>query len=678
MLRRPRSSRRPAPPDLTARLGVEPLEAREVPSVTIADIQDQQIANSRPFFVPVSVTNAPSGTVTTSVTSSNPAVKAEVLTGGRSVQFDVSGGTGSSAFTGTLTIRLFEDTAPLATQRIVDLVNDGYYTGKIFHRIADLLGDPATQDPTNVIVQGGSPTGTGVGGSTRPDLADEFNKDVTFASNGLVAFANAGDDNNNAQFFITDLNRPLAQRVEFLNFNHTIFGILTNGADTFTKVRNTPVSGTTPVSPVTITAARVLNPDPNNAVLKITPTTAGFTGTSTISVTSTDTGSAGGSASDSFAVTAVADTANSRAFLGPIGNQTTTQNTPVTFTLPFTDIDGDRVTFAVRNSNPGQTDDFTTAPPNVSVNIDQATGKVTLTPMAGFTGTVSFKVGVRDQMDRTGGQGLDATANYDTQVLQLTVSPPPPNTPPPPPPPPPTTITVQGSSAGTEPRVTVNNADGSQRFSVLAFGASFTGGVRTAVLGDVTGDGMPDVVAVPADGGAPIVKILNGNDGTVISTNTVFEDTFRGGLFVDVEGNRVVVGAGNTGGPRVTVLDATTGQVVQNFFAGPDSFRGGVSVALAPLVSGNATQEIITGLGPGAGPVVSVYNVSNAATAGPIGSFFGAPQDSRAGVVVTVGTANATTNVLQIVVMAIGSTSSQTFDPSRFMTLPGASSTPGG
>jgi cyclophilin family peptidyl-prolyl cis-trans isomerase len=665
-------TRTPARPDLTTRLWVEPLEQREVPSVTIADIQDQQIANDRPFYIPVTVTNTPSGTVATSVTSSNPAIKAEVLGGGRSVQFDVSGGTGSSAFSGTLTIRLFEDIAPLASQRIVDLINDGFYTGKVFHRIADLLDSNPAADPTNIIVQGGSPNGDGVGGSTRADIVDEFNRDFTFASNGLVAFANARDDNNNSQFFITDLNRPLAQRVEFLNFNHTIFGILTNGFATFNNIRNTPVSGTTPVSPVTITAARVLNPDPNNAVVKLTPASTGFTGTATIAVNSTDSGPAGGSTSDTFVVTAVADTTNSRAFVGAIGDQTTTAGKAVSFTIPFTDIDGDQVTFAVRNSNPGQTDDFSKAPANVSVNIDQATGRVTLTPTAGFTGTVTFKVGVRDQTDRTG-QGLDATGNFDTQVLNLRVDP----APPPTVPPPPTTITAEGSPAGSEPRVTVTNPDGSQRFSVVAFAPSFTGGVRTAVLGDVNGDGMPDVVAVPADGGAPVVEILSGNDGTVLSMQTVFEDTFRGGLFVEVNGNQVVVGAGDTGGPRVTVLDATTGAVVQNFFAGPEEFRGGVSVALAPLVSGSSTVNIVTGLGPGAGPVVSVFDVSNAALGGPIGSFFAGPEDDRRGITVGVGDVSPTSNVSQIIVTPIGTLSSQPFDPSQFIALPGATGTPG-
>lgn len=641
----------------SARLAVELLEHREVPSVTLADIADQQISNARPTFIPVSVINTPNGAVTTTVTSNNSSVTAQVVTGGRSVQFDISGGTGASAFTGTLTIRLFEDVAPLGSQRVVDLINNGFYVGKTFHRIADLLDSNPAADPTNIIVQGGSPNGDGVGGSSLPDIRDEFNRDFTFASNGVVAFANASDDNNNSQFFITDLNRPLSQRVQFLNFNHTIFGILTNGFATFNSIRNTPVSGTTPTSPVTITAARVLQSDPNNAVIRLTPT-PGFTGVASITVTSRDNDGAAGQATETFSATGTADSSNSRAFLGTVADQTTTAGTPVSFTIPFTDVDGDRATFAVRDL------EFTGTPSNVSVNIDQTTGRVTLTPAGGFTGTVQFKVGVRDQTDRTG-QGVDANGNFDTQTVSLTVNAAPPPTVPPPPTGP---VTVQGAPAGSEPRVTVTNSDGSMRFSVLAFESSFTGGVRTA-LADVDSDGQQDVIAVPADGGAPVVKILRGTDGTELSATTVFEDTFRGGLFLDVQGTRAVVGAGNTGGPRVTVLDLTTGLVVQNFFAGDAAFRGGVSVALAPLVTGETTQHVVTALGPGAAPVVSVFDSATAATAGPLGTFFAGPEDDRRGLTVDIGDADPSSNVRQVVVTPIGSAETQTFDPSDFIDL---------
>ena len=85
----------PAPsPSRTTRCGLtgfEALEAREVPAVTLGTISQPQIPNDVPVFVPVNVTSIPAGTVTTTVTTDNANVSASVLTGGRSVRFDVSG-----------------------------------------------------------------------------------------------------------------------------------------------------------------------------------------------------------------------------------------------------------------------------------------------------------------------------------------------------------------------------------------------------------------------------------------------------------------------------------------------------------------------------------------------------------------------------------------------------------
>ncbi|HJZ56841.1 MAG TPA: peptidylprolyl isomerase [Gemmataceae bacterium] len=622
--------RRPDP----ARLRVETLEARDVPSVMLQAIADQAISSDKPIYIPITVTNTPAGAVTTTVSSGNTGLAASVVTGGRSISFTVKGkDSANQDFTGTITIRLFESAAPLATQRIIDLITQGYYNGKTFHRVADLFdGNPAVS-PTNVIIQGGSPNGDGIGGSGEGDIVDEFNKDFTFASDGLVAMANAGDDGNDAQFFITDINRPLAERVQFLNFNHTIVGILTDGFDVFTKMKGTPVAppnpptnplpGTTPLNPLTITGATVFTDD-KNAVIKLAPSGAAFTGSSTIMVTAND---GTGATTEQFVVNGVDDKINSRPFLGSFNhNLTTTTGQPVSFIVPATDIDGDPFVLAVKNSDPGKTDDFTTDPANLSFSIDQATGKITLTPAAGFTGTLTFKVGVR------AATAADSTTNYDTDVVNLTVSSPPP------PPPPSDVFAAEGSLAGAEPRVVVKNADGSQRFSVLAFEPSFTGGVRVAVA-DVTGDGKLDVIAVPGFGGSPVVKVLDGTDGHVLFTRMVFEDTFRGGLFLKVGDaqrlgySQVYVGAGDSGGPRVTLLDVSRNQVLQNFFAGDKETRGGVSFDLGEVVPGRGPMLVVGG-GPQSGPTVNVYD---AKTGNQLGTFLAGDANDRAGIRVRIG-----------------------------------------
>ena len=666
-------------------LGLELLETREVPAVTLRSIADQSIANDRPIYIPITVTSTPAGTVTDQVSSNNAAVSASLLSGGRTVQFDISGKDSTGAtFTGTLTIRLFEGSAPLTSQRIVDLINSGFYTNKIFHRVADLFSSGTTPDTDlrkNVIVQGGSPTGNGSGGSTLPDLVDEFDPNVTFASDGLVAMANARDDNNNAQFFFTDLSRPLAERVEFLNFNHTIFGILTDGFDTLTAMQTTPLTGTKPTTDLTITAARVLASDTENAVLVLTPQ-EGFTGTAQITVTADD---GTGPTTLNFNATGIADTTNSRAFISNTltTSLTTTAATPITFTVPATDIDGDTISIAVRNSDPGNSDDFTTAPANVNVQINQATRQVTLTPVAGFTGSLDFKVGVRDGTDRTG-TGDTGIGNFDTQVVRLTVnaasppttSPPPPTSPPPTSPPttsPPTTtdaITATGSAAGTESRVTVKNADGSVRFSVVAF-PGFTGGTNVAV-GDVTGDGNPDVVVTPGFGGGPVIKIVDGKTGDVIRTLGVFEDVIRGGLAVSVADAaglgyaQITVGAGVTGGPRVSVLDVVRNQTLLNFFAGDPTSRTGVTVDVAKVVPTRGPMLIAT-QGPGHPPEVFLFDAQSGLK---LGNFTAGDASNTTGIRARAGEPDAITGVRPILVApftaAVG-TSETPFDPTRFI-----------
>jgi cyclophilin family peptidyl-prolyl cis-trans isomerase len=380
-----------SPRSLLSRLALETLEGREVPA-TLAPLDDFTTPTTKALYVPLTVTGV-NGNVTYTATSTNSLVQVQVVSGGTTLKLTVSGtDSGGNPFQGDLIFRLFDDLAPVTTARIVSLVQGGFYDGLTFHRILD-----------GFVAQGGDPDGDGTGGSG-VTIDDEFNPLLTFNSPGLLAMANSGDDTGDSQFFITDIDLTLAQQPQHLNFNHTIFGQLVAGFDTFTKLMTTPVGSPIvgdPVNPVTIVSATIVPDDPNG-VLRVTAP-AGFTGTTTVTVTPSDAGTS--STGDSFDVTFVADPVNEPPFLGPVADVTTAVGTGVTIPLTSTELEGNAVTYSVISALTGGQSI------NLNPRIDQATGRVTLTPPPGFTGAIDVKVGVRD-----------ASGTFDTQVFTLTVT----------------------------------------------------------------------------------------------------------------------------------------------------------------------------------------------------------------------------------------------------------------
>ncbi|MDD5730268.1 MAG: peptidylprolyl isomerase [Candidatus Omnitrophica bacterium] len=124
---------------------------------------------------------------------------------------------------GNIEIKLFPEVAPKTVENFLGLVNKGYYNGIIFHRVIK-----------NFMIQGGDPTGTGMGGDSiwgKP-FADEVKATVTFDRKGLVAMANAGPNTNGSQFFITTVPTP------WLSMKHTIFGEVVAGYDVVQKIEN--------------------------------------------------------------------------------------------------------------------------------------------------------------------------------------------------------------------------------------------------------------------------------------------------------------------------------------------------------------------------------------------------------------------------------------------------------
>ena len=95
---------------------------------------------------------------------------------------------------GEITIKLLPEYAPKTVENFVGLAEKGYYNGLIFHRVID-----------DFMIQGGDPTGTGMGGESLwgKDFEDEFNEKALHLK-GAISMANSGPNTNGSQFFIIE------------------------------------------------------------------------------------------------------------------------------------------------------------------------------------------------------------------------------------------------------------------------------------------------------------------------------------------------------------------------------------------------------------------------------------------------------------------------------------------
>ena len=142
---------------------------------------------------------------------------------------------------GDMRIKLFPDHAPKTVANFIALSKDGYYDGVIFHRIIK-----------DFMIQGGDPTGTGMGGESiyGESFEDEFSEEL-YNVRGALSMANAGPNTNGSQFFIVqnqhlpyskkDIARggwpePIAEiyaeqgGTPHLDRRHTVFGQLADEA----------------------------------------------------------------------------------------------------------------------------------------------------------------------------------------------------------------------------------------------------------------------------------------------------------------------------------------------------------------------------------------------------------------------------------------------------------------
>lgn len=157
---------------------------------------------------------------------------------------------------GTIVCRLFDKEAPKTVQNFIDLAegkrewkhpstgkssSDKLYDGTVFHRVIP-----------DFMIQGGDPSGTGMGGPGYKFADETKGSPYKFDKPGKLAMANSGPNTNGSQFFITVAATP------WLTGNHTIFGEVVEGQDVveaITKVKRN--SQDKPAQDVKINAVKI-------------------------------------------------------------------------------------------------------------------------------------------------------------------------------------------------------------------------------------------------------------------------------------------------------------------------------------------------------------------------------------------------------------------------------------
>jgi peptidyl-prolyl cis-trans isomerase A (cyclophilin A) len=139
---------------------------------------------------------------------------------------------------GKVVCRLFEKEAPVTTKNFIELAegkrswkdtvsgkggSGPLYTGTIFHRVIP-----------DFMIQGGDPSGTGMGGPGYKFEDETKASPHGFDKKGKLAMANAGPNTNGSQFFIT------VAPTQWLTGKHTIFGEVVEGQDVVDKIANVP------------------------------------------------------------------------------------------------------------------------------------------------------------------------------------------------------------------------------------------------------------------------------------------------------------------------------------------------------------------------------------------------------------------------------------------------------
>ena len=121
---------------------------------------------------------------------------------------------------GEIVIDLAPQYAPKTVNNFVFLIREGFYDGVTFHRVIP-----------DFVIQGGDPTGTGMGGPGYKFEDETFDNPLKHET-GVLSMANAGPNTNGSQFFITHSPQP------HLNGRHTVFGKVTSSMDVVNAIKS--------------------------------------------------------------------------------------------------------------------------------------------------------------------------------------------------------------------------------------------------------------------------------------------------------------------------------------------------------------------------------------------------------------------------------------------------------
>ena len=149
---------------------------------------------------------------------------------------------------GTIKADLYPKIAPITVAHIVSLIQEEFYDGLIFHRVID-----------GFMIQGGDPTGTGMGESGQKTIKGEFSdngvQNDLKNTRGVLAMARRGNDNNSAtsQFFINTVDNT------HLDGMYATFGKVVEGMDVVDAIASVPTnSSDRPLTDVVIESIRVI------------------------------------------------------------------------------------------------------------------------------------------------------------------------------------------------------------------------------------------------------------------------------------------------------------------------------------------------------------------------------------------------------------------------------------